>query len=143
MAAKGRYLGTLTWKGFFIRLSGAMVLVFATYNPEGYSYYHWVKDNLSNFNALLAVAGVALLIGWAIFVRATFRSLGPIGVSLAVALFASLVWLLVERDLISPDSPRIFSYIVLTMVSLVLGVGISWSFVRRRLTGQLDVDEVD
>lgn len=143
MARSGRQMATLTWRGFFVRLGLAVVVVFATYNPEGYSYFHWVKRSLPQFNALLAVAGVALIIGWAIFIRATFRSLGPIGVSLAVAFFGSLTWLLVERDLISPDNLRVFAYIVLSMIAMVLGVGISWSFVRRRLTGQLDVDDVD
>jgi hypothetical protein len=28
-------------------------------------------------------------------------------------------------------------------LSLILGIGLSWSFVRRALSGQVDVDEVD
>jgi hypothetical protein len=35
------------------------------------------------------------------------------------------------------------AWIVLFVFSMILAVGISWSHMRRRLTGQADVDEVD
>ena len=28
--------------GFLLRWLGAIVLVFAAYNPTGWSYYHWI-----------------------------------------------------------------------------------------------------
>ena len=134
---------TLGWGGLFIRLLAALVLVLATYNPEGKSYYHWISQNLGSINAVMAFTGIGLLIGWAIFIRATLRSLGVIGVALAIAFFGTLVWLMVEQDVVSPDNIRVFTYIVLVMVSMVIGMGMSWSFIRRRMTGQLDVDDVD
>jgi hypothetical protein len=33
--------------------------------------------------------------------------------------------------------------IILIALSLVMGVGLSWSIIRRRLSGQLDVDDVE
>ena len=60
-----------------------------SYNPSGYSYFHWFKDTLPNFTPLLALGGIILIIGWVIYLRATFRSLGPIGLTLA-ALFCCL-----------------------------------------------------
>ena len=36
----------LSWLGFFIRLLFALVLVYTTYNPSGYSFYHWAKEAL-------------------------------------------------------------------------------------------------
>ncbi|HEC13349.1 MAG TPA: hypothetical protein ENI80_08915 [Acidiferrobacteraceae bacterium] len=134
---------TLGWGGLIVRLLAAFVLVLATYNPEGKSYYHWVSQNLDSPNAIMAFAGVALLIGWAIFIRATLRSLGVIGVALTVAFFGTLGWFLIEQDIISLNNIRVFTYIILIMVSLVIGIGMSWSFIRRRMTGQLDVDDVD
>ena len=56
---------------YLARLVAALVLVFATYNPSGYSYYHWFEHSLSDFNPLVALAGVVLLIGWVMFIRAT------------------------------------------------------------------------
>ena len=29
---------------FILRSSGAALIVFATFNPSGYSYYNWVND---------------------------------------------------------------------------------------------------
>ncbi len=35
------------------------------------------------------------------------------------------------------------TYLVLFVIGAVLGTGMSWSHVRRRLSGQADVDEVE
>ena len=43
---------------FLGRLVAALILVFATYNPSGYSYFHWVEQSLSEFDPLVAFAGV-------------------------------------------------------------------------------------
>ncbi len=33
----------VTWFGVFVRFVMALVLVYATYNPEGWSYFHWAE----------------------------------------------------------------------------------------------------
>ncbi len=88
-------------------------------------------------------AGVVLLIGWTIFVRATSRSLGAFGVILALAFFGTLFWLVTQWGLIPANSVTAVTYIVLFIIGAVLGTGMSWSHVRRRLSGQADVDEVE
>jgi len=133
----------LTFSGFMLRFLVAFVLVFSTYNPSGKSYYHWLSQNLSSPTPLLALAGILLLIGWAIFLRATSRSLGFIGLSLAAAFFGVLIWMMVDSGWLHADSFTAFSYIFLVILSAILAVGISWSHIRRRMTGQVDVDEVD
>lgn len=130
-----------TWQSFLVRLLAALVLVFATYNPEGYSYYHWALAKLPEFSVLKGFIGVVLLIGWVIFLRATFHSLGAVGTLLATAFFGTLLWLATERGFIPTDSVRAISYIVLVTISGVLSAGVSWSHIRRRITGQLDVDD--
>jgi len=35
------------------------------------------------------------------------------------------------------------SYIIEIMMASVLSVGVSWSHIRRRITGQVDTDELD
>lgn len=72
-----------SFAGVLLRLLFALVLVFATFNPSGYSYYHWLRDTLPGYSVLLIFAGVVLLIGWTIFLRATTRSLGAFGLILA------------------------------------------------------------
>ncbi|HPE79552.1 MAG: DUF6524 family protein [Sedimenticolaceae bacterium] len=128
---------------YLARLVAALVLVFATYNPSGYSYYHWFEQSLSDFNPLVALAGVVLLIGWVMFIRATLRSLGALGIILAVAFFGSLLWLVIDWGWVAPDNIDVISYIILALLAAVLATGVSWSHIRRRLTGQIDVDEID
>lgn len=131
-----------TWTNYLIRLAFALVLVFATYNPSGWSYYHWVSG-YSQFDVYVALGGVVLLIGWAIFLRATSRSLGFIGTVLAVSFFGLVIWLVIDLFNLSRDDLKPLIYLALLGVAGVLSAGISWSHIRRRLTGQLDVDEAD
>lgn len=131
-----------TWANYLIRLVFALVLVFATYNPSGWSYYHWASEH-GRFDVYVALGGVVLLIGWAIFLRATTRSLGVIGTALAVMFFGLLIWLAVDLFDIPSSNLNLLIYLILLGLAGVLSAGISWSHIRRRMTGQLDVDEAD
>lgn len=131
------------WDSFFVRFIFAIIVVFATYNPEGYSYYHWIADNFPAFTVLKAFIGVILLIGWVILIRATMGSLGLLGVILAAAFFGLAIWLIIDVFGLSADNQRVISYIVELMLACVLSIGVSWSHVRRRITGQVDTDELD
>jgi hypothetical protein len=133
----------ISWSGFLLRLLAAAVLVFSTYNPSGKSYYHWLSENISAPTPLLALAGVLLLIGWTIYLRATGRSLGAFGLFLAAAFFAVLVWMIIDWGWISADSVEAMTWIFEGILCGVLAIGISWSHIRRRMTGQIDVDEVE
>ena len=94
--------------GILVRLLAAALLVHLTYNPFGFSYYDWALEPLfrgprppGHPSALMFLGGVLLLIGWAVFVQATRRSLGMKGALLVVALGGGVVWLLVEQGLLS------------------------------------------
>lgn len=129
--------------GFFIRLAAALLLVILSYNPTGISWFHWLRADLPGITPLVALAGIALLIGWTIYIRATLRSLGALGLILAFAFFGALLWLVIDAGIVPTDSVEAITWIVLALLSLVLAVGISWSHVRRRLTGQYDTDELE
>lgn len=128
---------------FLIRFVFAFVIVFATYNPFGYSYYHWAVESLSNPNPYVLLAGVVLLIGWVIYFRATIRSLGPIGLILAFAFFGTLLWVVIDLGLVATDNLKAVVTMVLVLFALVLATGMSWSHIRRRMSGQVDADDVD
>lgn len=128
---------------FLYRFAAALGLVFATYNPSGYSWVDWLRHSANKFDPLIVVAGIFLLIGWVIFLRATARSLGLIGSLLVLLLFGSIIWAMVFYGWLSLDNPRVISWVGLILLSLLLAIGVSWSHVRRRLTGQIDVDEVE
>lgn len=129
--------------GVAARFVGALVLIFATFNPEGHSYYHWVYPALPDFDAVKAFVGVVLLIGWTVFLRAATRSLGVFGFGLAIAFFGTLIWMAIDFGLLAQDNPRAITYVSLVAMGGVLTVGMVWSQVRRELSGQIDVDDVD
>jgi hypothetical protein len=128
---------------FFLRWLFAAVLVFGTYNPTDYSWVSWVLSPENSFGPWHALIGVILLIAWIIYLRATFLSMGWLGIVLGAALFACVVWLLIDLGLLSLESTSALSWLALVLVSLLLAAGMSWSHIRRRLTGQLDVDDVE
>jgi hypothetical protein len=135
------------WGGFFLRFLGALAVVFLTYNPTGFSYVSWIlpEGNLStwHFGPVEALAGLLLIIGWVIFLRATQRSLGNLGLILAIALVATLAWLLIDSGLLVAGSASSITWIVLVCTAAVMAIGMSWSHIRRAMTGQVDVDEID
>lgn len=131
------------WGSMGIRFVVAVLLVFATYNPSGHSYYDWLKDTFPGITPLVAFTGIVLIIFWVIFLRATLRSLGALGLILAFAFFGTLIWMLMDWNLVPVHSAQAIAYIVLLALSWVLAIGVSWSHIRRRISGQLDVDDVE
>lgn len=131
------------FSNIIVRFFSAFVLVFASFNPSGYSYYHWVQETLPAIKPLPVLAGLVLLIGWVIFMRATLRSLGVIGIVLAAAFFGCLLWMVIDYGIVATDNVNAVLYIILTLLSAILAIGMSWSHLRRRMSGQTDVDDVD
>lgn len=128
--------------GVMARVLCALLLVLATFNPSGYSYGHWLAHGLPHVSAAQAVVGLLLLICWVVYVTATLRSLGLFGVTLLAALMAALVWLAVQNGWLHLRGGSVLEWIAVIATGLILGAGMCWSFIRRRLSGQADVDEV-
>ena len=133
----------LSFNGFCLRFLLALLLVAASYNPSGYSYLHWLIKIFPSITPLIALAGVSLLIGWVIYLRATLRSLGPVGLGLLAALLGCLVWLMIDLKWLSLNNISALSWIAIILMAMVLAIGISWSHIRRRLSGQVDTDDVE
>lgn len=128
---------------FLGRFAFAALLVFGTYNPTAWSYIGWVFAEGTEFGPVPALLGIILIIGWIIFLRATFNALGPLGLILGSALFAAVIWLLVDLGWISLESTGAITWLALILVALLLAVGMSWAHIRRRLSGQYSVDDVE
>jgi len=50
--------------------------------------------------------------------------------------------IVVRKDygILNPDSPSVLSWVTLIVVGIILGIGLSWSLLRARVTGQVEVD---
>ena len=129
--------------GFFLRWLFALLLVLGTYNPTPFSFFGWLLSEGFSFGPLPALTGIFLIILWIVFLRATFYSIGWLGILLGAALFACLLWLLIDIGLLTTESTAAVTWMTLVVVSLILGTGMSWSHIRRRLSGQLDVDDIE
>ncbi|MGH7559550.1 MAG: DUF6524 family protein [Gemmatimonadales bacterium] len=136
-------------RGILIRFLLAVVVVFATFNPWGGSYYHFAiaplfapGGGLGTFGPLELLVGVLLAIGWVICIQATRRSLGLWGVLLLVVVFGAVIWLLIDQGLLEPRGSRALGTILLVVLSIILAIGMSWSHFSQRLTGQVDTDQV-
>lgn len=93
--------------------------------------------------SLCVLLGLLLAVGYIIYLRATLRSIGLFGMVLVAAIVGSLVWVLHDFGVLSLGSRDLRVWLGLFALSVVLGIGLSWSIVRRRLSGQADMDDVD
>ena len=130
-------------KNVMIRFAFALMVVATTINPTSYSYYHWVMHSVDNISVLQVLVGVVLTIAWVVFLRATVRALGIFGIVLATAFFATLIWLMMDWGVLNASSLTTRLYSVELILICVLAVGASWSHIRKRFVGQVDVDDVD
>lgn len=124
--------------GILARLLSVSVLVAGTYNPSGYSYYHWVTTTGEGSLLFKSCVGVAVLIGYIICVAATWRSLGRLLLIPGLILIASLIWLLWHLDLIDLADPRQRILVLEFALVVVFTAGICFSQIRFRLAGLMD-----
>lgn len=129
--------------GFVIRWVFAFVLLVVTYNPTEWNYVRWGMANADSNLSMTVLFGLILGVGYIIYLRATLRSIGIFGMILILAVVGTLLWVLFDQGVISLDNPTVNTWIAIVALSIVLAVGLSWSIVRRRLSGQADVDDID
>lgn len=131
---------------FMWRFVASLFLVIATYNPTQYSYWGWLRaamESEASWGPAHFVVGVVLIIGWVILLTATQRSLGFLGLVLGGALLGGVVWLLADIGWLVLDTFSSATWVGLICIALLLAIGLSWSHVWRRLTGQFEVDADD
>jgi len=129
----------ISWTGIILRIAAAVALVMATYNPTGYSFYHWLTAAPMGITAIKALLGIALLIGWIVCLRTAFVALGWLGVILGAGLLGALAWVFVDMQWLDLGAPSAIAWLSLLILGTLLGVGLSWSLIRARLTGQVEV----
>ena len=128
---------------FLWRLAASLVLVLATYNPSPISYYGWLRSGFTNggLGPEHFVIGILLIAGWAILIIATRNSLGKGGLLIVAALIGGIVWWLASIGVNVAGNTAVLGWVILICVAVLLAVGLSWSHIWRRLTGQVEVDD--
>ncbi|MDA0963377.1 MAG: DUF6524 family protein [Proteobacteria bacterium] len=129
--------------GIFLRWLFAFVLLALSYNPTDWNYVSWSLANYQDKLSITVLLGLLLTIGYIIYLRATIRSIGGFGMFLVLAVVAALLWVLYDLGLLSLENRDLNMWLGIFALSLVLGIGLSWSIVRKRLSGQYDMDDVD
>jgi hypothetical protein len=129
--------------GFIIRWLCALALLTVTFNPTDYNYITWVRDYGHMNMSVAALLGLILFIGYVIYLRATLRSIGGFGMFLVLAVVGASLWVLFDYGVLSLDNKKFNVWLGLLALSFVLGVGLSWSIVRRAVSGQADMDDVE
>jgi hypothetical protein len=129
--------------GFLTRWAAAFILLAVTFNPTEYNYLSWLQTHGDTNLSIAVLVGLILAIAYIIFLRATLRSIGVFGMALVLALVGALIWVLYDFGLVALDDPGINLWLALIVLSIMLGIGLGWSHVRRALTGQTDVDDID
>lgn len=125
-----------------IRWSVAFLLLALTYNPTAWNYLSWAMTHWETQLPMVVFGGLVLSVGYVIYLRATLRSIGGIGMGLILAVVGALLWVLYDYEILSLDNPTANTWIGLVALSGVLGVGLSWSIIRRKLSGQVDADDI-
>jgi len=126
---------------FLLRWTFAFVLLAATFNPTEWNFTRWAMANYLNELPITVLLGLLLLIGYIIYLRATLRSIGGFGMILVFAVVAALIWVLADWGVLTLDNTNLNVWLGIFSLSVVLGVGLSWSHVRRALSGQADMDD--
>ena len=124
--------------GILVRMLAVLFLVTATYNPSGYSYWHWAFRSDTNYWALKIFLGLLIIFGFVFCCYATWRSLRLMLSLPLLLLMATCFWLLSDWGLLDLSDWLQRTLALEAGLVVLLGTGVSFSLIRYRLSGQLD-----
>lgn|SRR5579872_5533585 len=113
-------------------------VLFATWNNSGYSYVGWVS-RATHFSALMAVAGIVLLIAHVVLIRIAYLALGYPGITGALLLIGVLLLIGSRLGVIELDELTRHVEFWLVVFASVISLGVGWAKYQQRLSGQRNV----
>ena len=129
--------------GILLRWLGAFLLLAAIFNPTGWNYVTWARTDWADQTSLVVFAGLILAVIAMVYLVATMRSIGAAGALIIAAIFAAGLWVLSDWGVLGLENSALNIWLGILALSLILGVGMSWSILRQRLSGQQTTDEVN
>ena len=129
--------------GILLRWLGAFLLLAAIFNPTSWNYVTWARNSWADQMPLIVFSGLILAVAAMVYLVATMRSIGLLGAVVIAAIFGAGLWVLTDWGLLGLENSALNIWLGIIALSLILGVGMSWSILRQRLSGQQTTDEVD
>lgn len=128
--------------GFVYRWLFACFLVVVTFNPTGYSLFHWVWPFAGEQLPLKILSTILVAACYLFYISATVKSLGSLGIIFIFAFCGTLIWLFVDQGWLDLKNSGILAWVMIFVLSVVLGLGVSWSHIKKKITGQFDTDDI-
>lgn len=129
--------------GIFLRWLGAFLLLAAIFNPTRWNYVTWARAAWDDQMPLIVFTGLLLAVAAMVYVIATMRSIGILGALVIAAIFGAGLWVLTDWGFLALGNSALTVWLAIVALSLILGIGMSWSILRQRLSGQQTTDEVN
>lgn len=129
--------------GFLLRWAGAFVLLSVFVNPTSWNYLQWARTSFADQMPLVLLAGLLLGLGLGLYGMATLRSIGLLGVVLIAGVLGLLLWLFHDWGWLGLTNSALNGWLALVGLSLIMGLGLSWSLIWQRVSGQASVDDID
>lgn len=127
--------------GYSVRLLIAMLVIFGSFNPSGYSYYHWLQQDVGDWAVKLFV-GLTLTVVLYLQINAMWRSMRLVGTSMLTTVILAGVWLASDLGLVDLHDRTQLILATQVALTLLLGTGFCWSHIRYRLSGQMDSENI-
>lgn len=125
--------------GYIVRTLSCFLLLFATWNPPGYSYLAWVGEDDGTRLSLKVAVGVVLFVIYVVYLRIAWLALGVLGVGISAAILLSGYMTLRHFGVFDGQAPFWTGYLMLTLASVTLAAGLCWAHFKRRVIGTSQV----
>ncbi len=132
-------ISNLIARYFLVRWLLCASVVFASYNPSGYSLFHWQQSSGSDYLAIKAVLFIALFWIYLTILSIVRVAVGTRGLYTAVIGVVLLFYGLMDIDNSSETVLSFLRYIQLVTLATALAIGITWTKIRSTLVGQKTV----
>ena len=124
---------------FLVRWLLCAFVIFATYNPSGYSLFHWQQATGSDYLTIKAVLFIVLFWFYITILSIARATIGTRGLYLAILAVVLTLYGLMDIDHSSETLLSFLRYIQLITLATALAIGVTWSKMRSMLIGQKSV----
>ncbi|MBI1321191.1 MAG: hypothetical protein GC168_19875 [Candidatus Hydrogenedens sp.] len=131
-----------TWKRFMSRWLFGFFLIASTYNPSGYSYFHWLTSNDGSFLSLKIAVGLVFVWIYVALWPMVYTGIGPVGIFNTIAWSTAFSLVLWDYGLLDYVSPSFYPYGVIATIATVIAIGLAFSHLQLQFWAVKNVRKV-